>query len=334
MATIYDVAKKSGFSIATVSKVVNNKSGVSNKTRKKIQNIMDELDYFPNMAASALMGKNTKTIGLLIPDLSNPFFADLAKSIEIRAHDYGYNIIICSTEYNEEKERKYIMLLKQKNIDGFVFVSGFENSIYIEKLLEQNFPLVAVARDFPNLEINSISLDDYRGGYQAASYLINNGHKNLVILAHNVWSNRERVRGFVDASNAHEGVEFTEILIDDITEGHVENGYNNTKHILDTNIKFTGIFACSDLMAIGSMKAIKDSGLKIPDSISIIGFDNSKFTKVSDPPLTTIVQPLQDIGIEVMDLIIKNVNDKDMSKKRINLLPKILERDSVKKRTN
>jgi DNA-binding LacI/PurR family transcriptional regulator len=333
MATIYDVAKKSKVSIATVSKVINNKGGVGEKTRIRVLQAMEELDYQPNLAASVLMGKNTKTIGLLIPDLANPYFSEIAKSIEERAHNYGYNIIICSTEYVYQKEKKYISLLKQKNVDGFILVSGFEDSEQVSKLLEENFPVIAVTRDFPMLTINSVGVDNYRGGYQAAYHFIQNGHKDILIIAYDVWSNRERIRGLKDAFTDFGGDCHLYTHIMDHVEGdHYENGYIGIKKSFDVEKNITGIFAGNDLLAVGAIRGLKEFNLSVPEDISIIGFDNSKITRVIDPPLTTIAQPIQELGEKVMDMIMENIQNREMKKRKEILLPELIVRESVASR--
>ncbi|MFD2831164.1 LacI family DNA-binding transcriptional regulator [Corticicoccus populi] len=334
MATIYDVAQKSNVSIATVSKVINNKGGVGEKTRKRVLEAMAELDYHPNLAASVLMGKNTKTIGLLIPDLANPYFSEIAKSIEDRAHNYGYNIIICSTEYIYQKERKYISLLKQKNVDGFIFVSGFENSEQISKLLEEKFPLIAVTRDFPMLTINSVGVDNYRGGYQAGHHFIQNGHENILIIGYDVWSNRERIRGFKDAlSDSGREYNLHSHIMDQIEGDHYENGYTGIQQGMEKDMNITAVFAGNDLLAVGAVRGLKELSLSVPEDVSIIGFDNSKITRVIDPPLTTIAQPIQELGEKVMDMIIENIQNKDMRKRKEVLLPELVVRESVFDRT-
>jgi len=192
--TIYDVAKEANVSIATVSKVINNTGRISEKTRRKVKEIMLELNYRPNMIASALMGKQTKTIGLLIPDFSNPFFSELAKSIEDRGHELDYNLVICNTDYDSEKESNYLSLLKQKQVDGFILASGFENLDEVKQQIDDDIPVVIVARDFPMFSVNAVALDDFMGGYLAAEYLIELGHENIGVVARDLYSNRERLR--------------------------------------------------------------------------------------------------------------------------------------------
>lgn len=328
--TIYDVAKKANVSIATVSKVVNKTGRISEKTKKRVKEVMEELDYQPNMMASALMGKQTKTIGLLIPDLANPFFSELARNIEDRGHELGYNLVICSTDYKIEKENKYLTLLKQKSVDGFILASGFESLDKVEELMKEDIPVAIVARDFPMFAVNAVALDDYMGGYMAASYLIKLGHKDIGVIALDVWSNRERVRGFRHALEEHElkfrnDFEFLKEI------NYIEVGKYVTNKYLNQNDAPTAIFACNDLWATGAIQAAKNKGLKIPEQLSIVGFDNTLIASLIDPPLTTIAQPIKKMGKEVMDLIISVLKDENKEKKRIVMLPTLIERESAAK---
>ncbi len=330
--TIYDVAKEAKVSIATVSKVLNQTGRISDKTKRKVLKVIEELDYRPNMMASALMGKQTKTIGLLIPDLANPFFSELARSIEDRGQELGYNLVMCSTDYKMEKENKYLTLLKQKNVDGFILASGFENLDKVEELIKQDIPVAIVARDFPMFPVNAVALDDFMGGYQAASYLINLGHKKIGVIARNVWSNRERLRGFKQALKENK-LEFSTDF--EFIEGSsVEEGKSMAhKYLSGSNVP-SAIFACNDLLAAGAIQAAKENGLNVPEQLSVIGFDNTIIARIVEPPLTTIAQPIQNMGEQVMDLIVSLIEGDQKEKIRLTLLPTIVERGSTFKYDN
>lgn len=328
--TIYDVAREANVSIATVSKVINNTGRISEKTKRKVLNVMKKLDYQPNMMASALMGKQTKTIALLIPDLANPFFAELARSIEDRGHEFGYNLVICSTDYLEEKENKYLSLQKRKSVDGFILASGFENLSKVEQLVKADIPVAIVARDFPMFPINTVALDDFMGGYLAATHLINLGHKNIGVIARDVWSNRERIRGFKQALEENQ-LTFTAEFEYIQEMGHVEPGRNLTLKYLNSLNPVTAIFACNDLLAIGAIQAVKEVGFSVPEQISVVGFDNTMIATIVEPPLTTIAQPIQNMGKEVMDLMISLINGEKKEKMRITLMPSLIIRKSTGK---
>ncbi|MBO1002646.1 LacI family DNA-binding transcriptional regulator [Pseudogracilibacillus auburnensis] len=328
--TIYDVAKKANVSIATVSKVINNTGRISEKTKIKVKDVMEELNYRPNMLASALMGKQTKTIGLLIPDLVNPFFAELARSIEDRGNELDYNIVICNTDYKNSKENKYLSLLKQKSVDGFILASGFENLDKVEELMKQDIPVVIVARDFPMFSVNAVALDDFMGGYLAANHLIELGHENIGVVARDLWSNRERLRGFKHALE-ETGLELNSNFefIDEID--HIKAGREIATKYMNSKNKPTAIFACNDLLAAGVIQMAKELGFKIPDDLSIVGFDNTSIASIIEPPLTTIAQPIQNMGKEVMDLMITTIKGEKKEKSRIMLLPSLVRRKTTKK---
>ncbi len=326
-STIYDVAHKAGVSIATVSKVINQTGRISDKTRKLVTAVMKEMGYEPSMIASAMTRKSTLTIGVLIPDLSNPFFASLARSIEDRGHHLGYNIMICSTDYDPDKELKYITLLKRKSVDGIILVSGFEQTKMIADLISQGMPTVVVAREIPSLEVDTVSIDNFLGGFQAAKHLLSLGHKKTAVITRDLWSNRERVRGFKQALQ-EEGIEL-EQDIKYATDSSLENGRELACQLLESPDRPTAIFACDDPLAIGAVVAAREFGLSVPDQLSVIGFDDTIWAKVCFPPLTTIAQPLYDIGSAGMDLLVQEIKGQKSNKQRIILLPKLVIREST-----
>ncbi|WP_158734588.1 LacI family DNA-binding transcriptional regulator [Alteribacillus sp. YIM 98480] len=325
--TIYDVAKASGVSIATVSKVINNSGRIGEKTKKKVLETINELNYHPNMIATALTGKSTFSIGLLIPDLANPFFAELARSVEDRAHELGYNLVICSTDYNPAKEMKYVDLLKRKNVDGIIFASGFEQLDKIEELNE-SLPIAVVARDFPSSNVNTVSFDDYLGGFKATSHLIELGHEKIALIGRDVWSNRERKRGYEDAM--HNNDLNYKFRFEYIEESNVEWGKYMAGKYMTSEDPPTAIVACNDLLASGAIQAVKEYGLSVPDDVSIVGFDNTIIATLTDPLLTTIAQPIKSMGKHVMDLMSNEIENNVTDKSRITLIPKLVTRGSTK----
>lgn len=328
--TIYDVARLAGVSIATVSKVINNTGSISEKTRKKVMKVIEQLNYQPNVMATALTGKYTHSIGLLIPDLANPFFSELARSIEDRGHELGFSLMICSTDYIPEKEAKYIDLLKRKSVDGIILASGFENFRPVEQLLEEHFPVCIVARAIPSIAVNTVSLDDFMGGYEATSYLIQQGHRRIAIVARDVWSNRERMRGYVKALEDY-GLKPYEVF-EFVQESNVEWGKRMAAMLLQSSDPPTAIFACNDLLAAGVIEAAKERGLKVPRDLSVIGFDNTIVATITDPPLTTMSQPIKSMGREVMDLMVSEIRSEKEHKSRVVLMPQLVVRKSTAKR--
>ncbi|QHE51705.1 LacI family DNA-binding transcriptional regulator [Pontibacillus sp. HMF3514] len=325
--TIYEVAKEADVSIATVSKVINNTGRISEATRIKVLEAMKALNYYPSVVASALTGKRTDTLGLLIPDISNPFFSEIARNIEDKAHERGISVIMCSTDHDEEKEKKYIELLKRKQVDGFIVASGIKNKGIMKELTEANVPLAMLAQEEPAYDVTVVSVDNYKGGYEATSHLFLNGHRNVGIIAEQMHSNNMRLYAYRDVHEAF-GVLINE---DNIvkTTATIENGRECTKQLLDKDDPPTAIFACNDLLAIGVIQAAREKGLNIPDDLSVIGFDNTILATTTVPALTTMAQPIEDMGKKIIDVIINKIEGDNERQESIFFNPTLMIRGTT-----
>ncbi|MDA8353832.1 MAG: LacI family DNA-binding transcriptional regulator [Firmicutes bacterium] len=324
--TIYDVAEKAGVSIATVSYVMNNQK-VGKKSREKVLKAMEELNYKPSLLASALTGKRTTTIGFLLPDLANPFVAEMARRVEDRAHERGFNVVICSTDSDKEKEALYTSLLRQKRVDGFIFAGDLKNVDVVKELVGEQTPVVLLAVSHPAVSVNSVTVDDFTGGYQVASHLISLGHKRIAVIAEEAISSRERIRGYKHALQ-DQGIEIDEDLIV-TSDSSFEDGERLADELLNTSHPPTAIFACNDILAIGSFLAARKKNRSIPGDLSVAGFDNTLLSKSSDPPLTIVEQPIQDMCSQAVDLLIEEIEGKSTRKQRIVLLPDLIIRQST-----
>ena len=331
--TIYDVAKKAGVSTATVSKIINNKGSISEKTKQKVLEVMEELQYQPSMIASALKGKSTYTIGLLIPDLSNPIFAEYAKYIEERGQELGFSVIMCNTDANPDKEQKYITLLKQKQVDGIIVAARFRNVTLLKNLIKEKFPLAIIAKDLPTLPIDSVTVDDFLGGYQVTEYLLSLGHKKIGVIAEGDKSSEERIKGYIQAL-LDVGIQPAEELIMICDHPTREYAKKYAGILLDKEKDMSAIFGCNDLLAIGAMQAARERGLRIPDDLSVIGFDNTDLSTIVIPSLTTVQQPLRDIGHHVVDLLTEQINGTSRTTHRVVLLPELVIRQTTKQVEN
>lgn len=309
-ATIYDVAKKAGVSIATVSRVINNSDTVSERTRQQVEQAIKELNYAPNVIASALTKKSTLTLGLLIPDVSNPFFSELARGVEDASNDFGFNTIMCNTDYSIEKEATYIGLLKQKSIDGFIISTAYCDDVNIINLLKEDIPLVLLGRDIENADgypLDVVGSDNIKGGYIATRHLIELGHKKIACLLgpEEIKVNRERKAGYIKALK-----EASLKVCEDIIfhgEFKFESGYNKTFEIFNGSIKPTAVFAANDLTALGVIRALKALGLSVPNDVSVVGYDNTILAEIAEPPLTTVNQEMRKMGYLATELIIKRI---------------------------
>ncbi|QSQ08660.1 HTH-type transcriptional regulator DegA [Koleobacter methoxysyntrophicus] len=309
--TIYDVAKKAGVSIATVSRVLNKKDNVSDETKKRVLNAIKELDYVPNMVASALMTKKMFTLSLLIPDISNPYFSEIARGVEDAANNYNYNVIVCNTDYDLKKEAIYLNLLRQKSVDGFIVSSATYNDENICNFDHKKYPLVLLGREIEgaeeNKKIDIIVSNNVCGGYLATEHLIELGHRkiDLILGPKEIKVNQEREKGYRKALQDYE------ITVDEnrIHSGEfkIKSGYSKALEILQKKDRPTAIFAGSDVIAIGVLKAARVLGFKVPGDLSVVGYDNTILAEIADPPLTTINQQMYRMGYLAAEMLIKRL---------------------------
>jgi DNA-binding LacI/PurR family transcriptional regulator len=329
---IFDIAKEANVSIATVSKVANNTGKISQKTKIKVMEIIKKHNYTPNSLATALTGKLSYTLGLIIPNMANPFFGEISKSVEDRARELGFSVMICSTDYNAEREASCFTLLQRKRVDGVIILSGFEDQQTITRnLVTPNMPIALIARDIPTISIHSVSIDDFVGGYEAAKHLLGLNHRRIGLIVEDIRCAKERLRGFNQALEDQELQQLDESLVL-LGEASVQNGKKLALQLLKEKEPPTAIFATNDLLAIGTMQAAHELGLKVPQDLSVIGFDNTVLATITDPPLTTVAQPMEQMGRQILDLLVQEIKGELTHKHRIVLLPELVVRKSTTER--
>ncbi|WP_432357566.1 LacI family DNA-binding transcriptional regulator [Sporosarcina sp. UB5] len=324
MASIRDVAKHAGVSVATVSRVLNDKGYVHEDTRKKVESSIAELNYRPNEVARSLFNKQSKTLGLILPDIMNPFFPELARAIEDTATKLGYTVILCNTDENEEKAKRYVDVLLQKYVDGIIIAS---NTIQEKTIRELPVPVVCIDREISK-DIPTIVVDNKKGAQMATRFLKEKGRRKI---AH--------IRGPFDLLNANERCEgYRDVVSGEewFTESYIVNGNYRMDtatevalELLQKHPDIDGIFAASDTMAIGAMKAAYEHGLKIPEDISIIGFDGIALAQASIPELTTIEQPLYELGQKAAKMLIKLIKGQTVKQTFYQFDVQLVERDST-----
>lgn len=328
--TIYDVAKEAGVSIATVSNVINGKGNVGKKKREEIFKVMERLQYKPSVIASALMGKKTYTLGLLIPDVSNPFFSEIARAVEDMAHEEGYSVIVCSTDNNDERIEKNIKMLEQKSVDGLLIGTGVENANIIAQLSENSVPIVMIAREASDINVHRVLTDDFKGGSLAAGHLLQLGHEHVAILSESTKfsSSKERVRGFRFALfEAGKTLDDERIVA---CQSTIMDGKRAATTLLTGPNPPTAIFCCNDMLAIGALQAARECGVRVPEQLSIIGFDNTILSTVTNPTLTTIAQPTDEMAKLAFGLLLSSPDEgSEDIKQRIVMEPKLIEREST-----
>ena len=332
--TIYDIAREAKVSIATVSKVINNTGRISPSTRERVHKVMDKLGYRPNLLAAALTSKRTFTAGILIPDIGNPFYPDVIRGAEDFARKHNYSVLLCNTDDNLEKQLEYVELLKQKSVDGIIVAAVAASPERLIEALGDNLPTVILARQLnlsnQKIKFPSVLVDNFRGGYLATKHLIESGHSSISLLGESlhIESSRERMRGCTHALDEHHlelhSVEFCSRNLG------LEGGYQATMTLLQKTSAPTAIFADTDLLAFGGMKAAKQLGYRIPEDISFIGFDNTALCTIVDPPLSSIAQPMYELGQKAMEILIGEICIIPVPE-RIILDVYLVERQSVKR---
>lgn len=328
---ITDIANKSGFSITTVSRVMNGqakKYRISDATQQKIQTIANELNYKPNEFARNLRMGQSKTIALIIPSLKNPFFAEMASIVNQEVRKYDYITLIGDSNDNIDTEIREVSQFSSKNVDGLIIIPCGQNSEHIEQILKEGIPVVCVDRYFEELDVSFVSSDNFEGAYSATEYLIQQGHEFIACIQGTSYStpNKQRVDGFLKALSNH-NINNYKVTGDDFSE---RNGYIETKLLLQQKNRPSAIFAFSNTIAMGCLKAFKEENIKLPTDISLITFDDNPYLNYIDPPLTCISQPIDDICKIAVKILFSNIQDKENSTNRVLLKTTLKIKDSVK----
>ncbi|REE56444.1 LacI family transcriptional regulator [Paenibacillus taihuensis] len=330
--TIKDISKEAGVSIAAVSKVINGDySNVSSDTKNKILRIAKELNYRPNRLARGLVSNRTNIIGLIVPDIANPYFAELAKGIENNANKFGYKLILCNTDEDVEKANAYIDVLFEYNVDG-VIISGSESSTSsrIQQLHNSNVPVVAIDGDL-GAEAYNVYAGNLEGSFIATEHIIQSGHKLIAFIGGDGVPGRGNLRldGYLKAMRQYE----ISVNYDLIKLGNyqMETGYLYTKLLIESGQPFTSIVCGNDMIAFGALNAIKDKGLRVPKDISLIGYDDIYLTTMMEPKLSTIKQPLTEISSYAVEVLVKLMQKEEAGDKVKCFVPHLVCRDSVQK---
>lgn len=330
MPTIRDVAKEAGVSISTVSRVLNNEDIVNEDTRKKVLEATKKLNYSPNLLARSLITKSTQLIGLIVPDITNPFFPELAKGVEITAHFYGYNVILCNTEANIQNEKKYLEMLQQRRIDGLIFlVFSQELEAQLKKLRPQ-LPIVLGELPSNDTRFDAVFTDNVLGVEKAVKHLIGLGHQKIGIVTGPLWlkSSQDKLQGFRNELLENR-LNFDPQSIKE-SNSRLEGGYEAMKELLALPDRPTAVIFGNDLMAIGAMKALDEMKIKIPEDIAIVGYDDIPLASYSQPPLTTIAQPKFEIGRLTLELLLDKIEGKKGNEyEHIVLEPRLVIREST-----
>ncbi|HBZ80884.1 MULTISPECIES: LacI family DNA-binding transcriptional regulator [Brevibacillus] len=330
--TIKDIAKRANVSTATVSRVINNKSeGISPQTREYIQSIIKELNYQPNALARGLITRKTSTIGLILPDITNPFFPDLVRGIEDAANKAGYSVFLGNSDDNAKKEKKYVQLMTEKKVDGIIFSSTakYSKDLY-DELIAADIPVVLIDRGESGDAYSGVYMKNEEGAYMATKHLLEQNHTRIGCISGppSVQNSQDRVEGYKRAL-AEAGISVQESWI--VSGGYrIDGGYEVAKKMLADG-EVTAIFACNDLMAIGVYEAAQELGKSIPRDVSVVGFDDIRLISTLMPKLTTIRQPAYQMGKEAAKILIQSIKKKGIKQKVVYWEPELMIRQSTTK---
>ncbi|WIV12229.1 LacI family DNA-binding transcriptional regulator [Proteiniborus sp. MB09-C3] len=321
------IARMAGVSTATVSKILNGKDqAISESTRQRVLEIVEREGYIPNAIAKSLKINNTKTIGLIIPDVMNLFFSELAKGVEDSADKRGYSLILCNTDNSTDKEKKYLQVLQSKRVDGII-ITAVENSsdTSFENCIA---PIVLLDRDIKtNRPVGRIKIDNEKCTYDAVTFLLNKGCTNIGFISSDTVNSlsRSRLEGYMSALKEND-IPYDEKIVY-LKDYSVEAGYAGALKLIE-NSEVDGICCGNDLIAIGAIKALKEKNIDIPKDVKIIGLDDIFISSYFNPPITTVKQPIYDMGLEAVNLLIDMIEKRETDLLRV-FNHKIIERMST-----
>lgn len=327
--TIYDVAREAGVSMATVSRVVNGNPNVKPATRKKVLEVIDRLDYRPNAVARGLASKKTTTVGVIIPDITNMFFSSLARGIDDVAAMYKYNIILANSDENNKKEVQVVNNLLAKQVDGLIYMGHTISDSIRSEFSRSKTPVVLAGSIDPDEQVGSVNIDYVAAVAAATKQLLESGNERVAFVSGPLTetiNGQYRLKGYKQALD-EAGVAYDESLVFE-TEHSYQAGLAVFKRIQKS--KATAAIVADDEVAIGVLNAAKDAGLEIPTDFEVIASNNTKLTEMSRPRMTSIDQPLYDIGAVAMRLLTKMMNKEEIDEKTIMLGYDLTERDSTK----
>ncbi|KPL83436.1 LacI family transcriptional regulator [Thermanaerothrix daxensis] len=331
MPTIREVAARAGVSPTTVSHVINNTRFVSPEARERVLQAMEELGYRPNVLARSLRRGETRTLGLILPDSANPFFAEIARAIEDAAFHEGYNVILGNSENELEKERLYVDVLITKQVDGLIFVAAGDRSQSLEDLVGRGVPVVVVDRQLIALEVDTVLADNLQGGLLATRHLIRLGHRRLGCITgpSHLTPSAQRVIGYRQAL-VEAGLPVDEDLI---VRGDFSprSGYLATRRLFTLAHPPTAIFACNDMMAIGALRALAELGRRVPEEVAVVGFDDIELASYTTPPLTTVRQDKVALGRAAVQLLLERIADRRLPARRQVIPTTLIERETTRR---
>lgn len=335
--TMKDVAKAAGVTTAAVSYAISGKRPISDETRKRVEAAIKELGYTPNMAARTLSsaGRSSKLIGVVVPQtegggrlmFQNQFYAEILGSIELCARQAGYHVLISATDANDS----YLTLAAERNLDGIIVIGMYPDEFY-QQMKRSRIPIVLIDSYCNDHYYHNVRIDDAYGSYLATKYVLERGHRDIAFFCGRIKDNgvmKKRLAGYRDALGEY-SVEFRDALM---FEGDIDykDGIESANRLMDTQVNATAVVAAADILAIGAAKAFYERGVRVPDDISLMGFDDLEISQYLTPGLTTVRQQISLKGEKAVELLIRSINEPELTKQELILPVSLVERESVKR---
>jgi LacI family transcriptional regulator len=329
VVTIKDVAREAGVSVGTASQALRASPAVREATRKRVLAVAKRLRYQPSAVARGLVTRRTHTVGLLISDIANPFFIRAVRAVEDVAQENGYTVILCNTDEDPAKEMQYLRVLMEKRVDGIILATTAGSLRSVRDVRWRRVPLVLFDRELSGIATDTVKVDGVLGGRLATQHLLDLGHRRIAIIHGPVVrsTGAERLQGYLEALKAA-GIRPIPALI---REGNFkqDSGRELARQLLHVSPAPTALFCTNNLMTVGALQTLGERGIRIPKDLSLVGYDDMEWWTLTHPPLTTVGQPVYDLGREAMRLLLEQIGAKGRRRpQRVVLKPELLVRDS------
>ena len=330
--TIKDIARLAEVSTATVSKVVNGKDEkISAATRMRVMKIIEDVGYVPNRIASSMVTKKTRTLGLIIPDIANPFFPELARGAEDLANKEGYTLILCNSDNSLEKEDAYIDMLQEKMVDGIIFTASSSRTQVSSALKRVRIPVITVDRDIDGLKSQKkIVVDNEMGAYEAVTHMLERGYERIYHISGPMTSKpaQQRYKGYLRAHEEKGKLPFEDHLISGTYTG--DWGFKSVEKLIAQKVEFDGIFCGNDLIALGALKALHSQNIQVPEQVGLVGYDNIYMAQMVTPELTTVNQPNYEMGYQAAQMLVGMIQVKTVRQNKEALKTNLIVRGTTR----
>ena len=327
--TIKEVAEYAGVSKATVSRVLNHHAYVTADVRQRVQEAMDALGYQPNRAARRLRANSSEILGLIIPDIENPLFQSLVRGVEDTAYANQLNVVLCNTDDNPDKQKVYLRVMQAEQAAGLLVVPTHPGDVSVlAPVRDAGIPIVLLDREVADFEADTVKVDNIRGAYLAVRHLITLGYERIAVIAGTQYltPGRERLQGCYDAFGEM-GVRADEAYIK-FGNFKLESGYEITRELMQAAPRPDALFVSNNLMTLGALRALHEIGIRIPQEVALVGFDDMPWAGDLNPPLTAVAQPGYELGQQAVNLLLKRLDQPEAPFFKVILQPRLIVRQS------